>query len=136
MKKILLTLLSSVAIFGCSSDDDTSSSSPSINGKWKHVKSYIIFNNEILADQTDIYNHNCTTTNDYLEFNTNNSGIEREYYESCNYIDDAFTYSKTGEFVTMNFEDYVWEAKVYEVTDNVLKLQDITPNGRIYEYRK
>nr|WP_317633167.1 lipocalin family protein [uncultured Flavobacterium sp.] len=138
MKKLLLISLLSVGLFSCSSDDDNATPA-SLNGKWAMEKSYIIFNNEIINDQTEIHVHNCSSSKDYIQFNENTTtGLEREYYESCNSYDDDFTYTVNGNNVMMNFDEYEWDATIYEITNEVLKLQDNTASGfgRIFEYKK
>lgn len=115
MKKILLLFVSTLVLglTSCSKDDDSSSDSSNIEGRWEYFQEgTIVGGTETLVS----WDHECTTKKDYIELLSGGVMKDMVYWDDC--IDDVVTgtwlrsgnnltvalgsESATGEIVTLN----------------------------------
>ncbi|SDS30828.1 hypothetical protein SAMN05216490_0920 [Mucilaginibacter mallensis] len=95
MNKILLVALAAIALFmGCSKKNNPSPSA-SLEGKWYITTDTAkVYTNNVLTQQDpESFDHS-----DYVQFNSNGTGIQLSGDASSN-----FTYSVKGNSVTLNY---------------------------------
>jgi len=138
MNKILLVALAAIALFMGCQKKSTPSPSASIVGKW-----YITtdttrqYTNNVLTDQDpESFDHT-----DYVQFNSDGSGVQLSGDESGN-----FTYSVKGNSVTLNYPKQVVDnttidafskTATYKATSSALYIfitDTETDGGATYRY--
>lgn len=116
--KITLIFLSFFSISSCSKDDDTTTAI-SLVGKWEYYKTG---SNE---DRLSIYEHLCSTKNDFIEF-TQTSSAETSYGSGCETYTGTYpSYKNESNRITFykggNQVDFYYE--IISLTETELKVK-------------
>lgn len=114
MKKIVVLFLAvlSLGVVSCSSDDD---SGASIHGKWYFNK---VGFGTFLID----YDHECTTQKDYFEFLASGILNEANHDVNCEASVESGTWAKTGNQLSISFDDEDLVFEIVELKKSTLKL--------------
>lgn len=130
MKKTKLfgVLLFAGVLFSCSSDDNGNgnggNNSEAILGKW-YNKEYIVLG------QTLPYDDHEDCGKDFVEFSPNKTGRFVDIW-ICEEFEDSFTYSISGNKLTVTADGETESARITELSNNTLKLKvtyDFDGNG-------
>lgn len=116
MKKLnlfALAILSSFAI-SCSSDDGPTTSGDLL-GKW-YYKEYKV------AGQTIPYDDHEVCGKDYIQFNEDGTGANVDIWD-CNVDSAFFTYTKSGNNITVTSDGASATAKIVELSASTLKVK-------------
>lgn len=135
MKKIILILVCSLTIFGCSSNDESKNNTPQeLIGKWKFVGYY-----DDVANEPDGSNFHPLDNGDFIIFNNNNTFISGNnaiainngsYHVSSNMI-MALNYN-----ATTNMPATTYNVKITLLSDSVLECYVINDNLGFYSISK
>lgn len=134
MKKILLLFVSTLVLglTSCSKDDDSSSDSSNIEGRWEYFQEgTIVGGTETLVS----WDHECTTKKDYVELLSGGVMKDMVYWDDC--IDDVVTgtWSKVGKNLTLTLDGETETAKIEKLNSSTLKVSiDYTEDGVTYKY--
>lgn len=124
MKKILLlfvsTLFIGASLVSCSSDDDKSGGSNAIVGKWAQVKASIESSGTVIWEGE--HEHECPTMNDFIEIKDGGAGLDVYHEEDCTSYEDTFNWSRSGNMLTVTYEDEVMELEIKTLTSSSLIL--------------
>ncbi len=124
MKKLkfaAMAVLGAGLMFSCSSDDDGGSGGTSgeLLGKW-YNQSYRVGGITIPYDDHETCDGQLTR--DYVEFLTSTTGRFVDVWD-CEEEIDAFTYSRSGNSITVTDGDFVETATITALTSTTLELQ-------------
>lgn len=136
MKTKLLLLLTFVSVFySCSNSDDENNSIDSnrLIGKWSLISEKETANGTIVFEAD--WNHNCSTTNDYVEFYNNGEFDWIEYQSDCNIntsssnIDATWTLS--GNTINFGNDTELGSATIESLTETTLIVKDEFSEGGV-----
>lgn len=116
LKIISALALASITLFSCSSDDDSSSSSVSIEGTWKIHELKM---NSVVVPFTDCDGYQTVQFTDVNAIATSYTG------DDCTTVDDVETsaYTINGNTLSMVETDGTINATIEELTANTLKIK-------------
>ena len=122
MKKILFLFVSTLVLglTSCSKDDDSSSSSTGLEGRWEYSQEgAIVGGQEVLAP----YEHECSSQKDYTEFLA--GGVMKDYYFDTNCTQDLSqgTWTKSGNSLAVNFGGEIATAEIVTLNATTLKVK-------------
>lgn len=102
-------------LFSCSSDDSSATTSGELTGKW-YYKEYRV------AGETIPYDDHEECGKDYVQFNDNGTGASVDVWD-C--VDDIapFTYTKTGNSITVSSDGESNTARILELSATTLKVK-------------
>ena len=136
LKVLFLSLLALTTIVSCSKDDDNdSSTSASIEGKWEFTQE-----GESLTSLEPAENEgNCGL--DITEYISGGEFKETYYYmnnEECKSYNDSGTWSKNGNTLTKKYtnDDEPDTYEIIELSQTTLKLKEIDEEGTWYTVYK
>jgi len=136
MKTKLLLLFTFASIFySCSNSDDDNNSIDSnrLIGKWSLVSEKETANGSTVFEAD--WNHNCSTTNDYVEFYNNGEFDWIEYQSDCNIntsssnIDATWTLS--GNTINFGNDPELESATIESLTETTLIVKDEFSEGGV-----
>lgn len=124
MKRFLCsTLLFALFAFAFSAcnDDDSSSTSEALIGKWEHYKQGLVISGQ---EMTEDYEHTPGCTKDYSEFQDNNIMQSHSYEnDNCQEFVDIYTWNREGNTLTIQYPGENAEIfEIREITATQLKL--------------
>jgi len=116
MRKIKLAMLTSLAVlsFSCSSDDGATTSGD-LTTKWYNKETKVF-------GETIPYDDHEACGKDYLEFKDDGTGAFVDIYE-CNAYSDPFTYTRSGNNITVTGSGFSQTAKIMELSSTTLKVK-------------
>lgn len=122
MKKILLLFVSTLVLglTSCSKDDDSSSDSSNIEGRWEYFQEgTIVGGTETLVS----WDHECTTKKDYVELLSGGVMKDMVYWDDC--IDDVVTgtWSRSGNNLTVALGSESVSAEIMILDSTTLKVK-------------
>ncbi|MGX7666091.1 lipocalin family protein [Flavobacterium pedocola] len=138
MRKIALLFVSALTLglsfTSCNKDDDSSDSSGTITGRWYYSKEGTsVDGTEVMVDYSG---NESGCSKDYMTFNSGGTVVVTDYDSfdaPCEVFTSNGTWSKEGNYVTVNFEG---EAKTYEIlilNSSMLKVRSVSGEVEIYE---
>ena len=113
LKLSIVVALTTLA-FSCSSDDGPSTSGE-LTGKW-YYKEYKV------AGQTIPYDDHEACGKDYIQFNTNGTGANVDVWD-CEDDIAPFTYTRTGNSITVSSDGFSDTAQITELSSTTLKIK-------------
>ena len=113
LKLSVVVALTTLA-FSCSSDDGPSTSGE-LTGKW-YYKEYKV------AGQTIPYDDHEACGKDYIQFNTNGTGANVDVWD-CEDDIAPFTYTRTGNSITVSSDGFSDTAQITELSSTILKIK-------------
>jgi hypothetical protein len=116
MKKFKLIALVSLSamVFSCSSDDGATTSGV-LTGKWYNKETKVM-------GETIPYDDHEPCGKDYLQFNEDGTGAFVDIYE-CNPYSDPFTYTRSGNDVTITNGVTADTGRIIELSSATLKVK-------------
>lgn len=132
LKVLFLSLLALTTIVSCSKDDDNdSSTSASIEGKWEFTHEGETLTSLDPAESEG----NCGL--DIYEYISGGAFKETDYYmnnEACTSDNDTGTWSKNGNTLTKNYtnDDEPITYEIIELSQTTLKLKEMDEEGTWY----
>ena len=112
--KLSAVIATSVLVFSCSSDDGPTTSGDLI-GKW-YNKEYKV------AGATIPYDDHEECGKDYVQFNSNGTGKWVDVWD-CVEEADNFTYTKSGNSITVTIGSESSTAQIVELSSSTLKVK-------------
>ncbi|MCF6129698.1 lipocalin family protein [Flavobacterium sp. AS60] len=116
MKKIKLAILAILSgfMFSCSSDDGPTTSGE-LTGKW-YYKEYLV------AGETIPYDDHEVCGKDYIQFNADGTGLNVDVW-SCTEDVAFFTYTRSGNNITVTSDGQSDTARITELSSTTLKVK-------------
>ena len=122
MKKNLLLFVSTLVLglTSCSKDDDSSSDSSNIEGRWEYFQEgTIVGGTETLVS----WDHECTTKKDYVELLSGGVMKDMVYWDDC--VDDVVTgtWSSDGTNFSASIGGENTSGEILTLTSSTLKIK-------------
>ncbi|QBZ97203.1 lipocalin-like domain-containing protein [Flavobacterium sangjuense] len=114
IKLIAMTVLSGL-VFSCSSSDDGATTSGELTGKW-YYKEYKV------AGETIPYGGHEACGKDYIQLNADGTGANVDVF-SCVEDPALFTYTRSGNSVTITSDGQSDTAQITELSSTTLKVK-------------
>ena len=133
--KILLVtaIIAAFSLTSCNKDDNNSTPSTSLVGKWNYSKEGTVVNGqEVLIDYTD---NETGCSKDYVQFTATNTFSDIDYDSSeapCEMFTTTGTYSKSGSTVTLTSGGFTVSGTILNLTATELKVKDTQGNITVY----
>ena len=112
--KLCAFIAVSVLVASCSSDDSPSTSGE-LNGKWYNKETRVM-------GQTIPYDDHEACGKDYIQFNSNGTGKSVDVY-NCEEFSEDFTFTRTGNSVTVFFGGESSTAQIVELSATTFKVK-------------